>query len=404
MKFTYTLPLLFAASATLASAQGLYNLATLDDEVDSSPVSYFAGVNVSYSDNVVPVSGTEEESFSANAFVGASIAHATPQTSYSASITAGVQHFFENIDAISDDTFPNVSANFKVSHEVSQRLRLVASAYVRYQLEPGYEYGFVNDRSQDPYFNYGIDVGLGYRWTQRLGTYTGVRYTGLDFDGAASANDRDSFSIYHNFRYQLSPQTVATLGVNYGETTASGTAGDSENIVITGGLEHRFSPNAIGVLRAGVQLRDVDGGDDSSSPYIEAAYRAKLNSQFSVRSFLRYSTEDYGTSFAGATYDELEVLRFGITGVYQVSPKLSLNAGVDYVMSDFGGGRTVPGGASLPNFDEDLVNYRLGFDFGLTDNVSLNGSYNFTDSSSDSANANRSYERNRVSLGVTATF
>jgi len=406
MKFFSITPFILLAGVSAVSGQGLYNLATLDDDTSSSPLTYFAGVNFAYSDNVAPVSGDEEDSASVNAFVGASLSNATSRTQYSASATVGVQHFFENVEVASDDTFPNVSLDFNISHEVSERLRVVANAYVRYQLEPGYEYGFVNDRAADPYFNYGIDVGLGYRWTERLGSYTGITYTGLDFDddNDQSRNDRESIALYHSFRYQVSPQTVATLGGRYSETTSSGTAGDSENIFITGGLEHRFSPTAIGVLRAGVQIRDVDGGSDSTSPFVEAAYRAKINSQFALRSFLRYSIEDYGTSFSNATFDELNVLRLGISATYKVSPRLSLNTGVDYINNSYESGRLVPGPGGVSDFDEDLVNAYIGFSLGLTDNVSLNGSYNYTDSSSDNEILRRSYERNRVSLGVTATF
>ena len=52
--------------------------------------------------------------------------------------------------------------------------------------------------------------------------------------------------------------------------------------------------------------------------------------------------------------------------------------------------------------DESLINAFVGFDLQIAENLYLNGSYNFEDLGSDVVS--REYDRNRMSIGVRATF
>ena len=54
--------------------------------------------------------------------------------------------------------------------------------------------------------------------------------------------------------------------------------------------------------------------------------------------------------------------------------------------------------------DESLINAFVGFDLQIAENLYLNGSYNFEDLSSDEESGFREYDRNRMSIGVRATF
>ena len=58
-------------------------------------------------------------------------------------------------------------------------------------------------------------------------------------------------------------------------------ASDSTNQYLLFGAEHRFSPNTIGIVRAGAQFRDVDNGGDETSPYLEAAFNWQATEAFS---------------------------------------------------------------------------------------------------------------------------
>ncbi|MBK1831600.1 hypothetical protein JIN77_12740 [Verrucomicrobiaceae bacterium R5-34] len=402
------------ASLGAASAQGLYDIAPNDDAQESSPLKWNAGVSFGYDDNVSPTvlsgPGSEDDVTYVNAYVGASLVSITPQTTWDVYARVGGTYYFDAPAASgSDDMYAQGRLGINWAHRVSERLRFSSRNYVAYELEPDYSYGFSTDRQIGEYLHYQSDNAVGYRWSERFATYTGFKVRGLDYQSDLSGNDRMIYSVYNQFRYRASEQTVWTLDYRYSWTDADGTAGDSTNHYITAGIEHRFSPNSVLALKGGVQIRDVDGGSDGDSPFFEAAIRTRVNEQFSVRAFARYSVEDYGTSFAGYTYDSNNTLRVGVSADYIVSPDLTLHAGVNYIMTDMEDGRTVPvAGGAIADLDQDLLNLYLGFSYKINDGMYVTGSYNWTDS--DASNgvgtsaASRTYERNRASLGLRVEF
>ena len=134
-----------------------------------------------------------------------------------------------------------------------------------------------------------------------------------------------------------------------------------------------------------------------------------MNEQFSFRTFARYSVEDYGTSFAVHTYDTNNTLRFGLNADYIISPALTLHGGVNYISTDLEDGRFINGfPGSISDLDQDVINLFLGFSYKVNDGVYVTGSYNWTDSDGSGGNLSdadsRTYERNRVSLGVRVDF
>lgn len=406
------------ASVGIAAAQGLYDIAPNIDAKENSPLKWNAGISYGWDDNVTPnvaagAAGFEDDVSYVRAYVGASLVNITPQTTWDIyGRIGGIYYIDEPAAAGSDDFFGQGRLGINWAHRVSERLRFSSRNYVAYELEPDYSYGFSTDRLIDEYLHYQSDNAVGYRWTERLATYTGFTIRGLDYSSNSSNNDRDSYSVYNQFRYRSSEQTVWTFDYRYSWTDASGTASDSENHFFLLGVEHRFSPNSVLAAKAGVQMRDTDDGSDSDNPFVELAIRTRVNEQLNVRTFARYSVEDYGTSFAGFTYDTNNTLRVGVSADYVVSPQLTLHGGLNYIMTDMEDGRTVPGGAGVADLDQDLINLYLGFSYQLNENTYLTGSYNWTDSDASggpgvgplSAASLRTYDRNRASLGVRVEF
>jgi hypothetical protein len=388
-------------------AQSLYDLAPDDTETDSLPLTWTAGANVGYDDNPVPFSGNDDSALYGQAYVGAAFLTNTPQSTMSFGAQVGVIHYFDNLDFGTtevDDTSFTASAYLNWTHRVSERLRFVSRNRVNYELEPDYSTGFQSSRQIGNYFTYSTDNAIGYRWSERLATYTGIRFDGITYDDFANA-DRSTWTLYNDFRYQLSERTVATLSYRYSETTGDGQVSDSTNHYILAGLEHRFSSTTTGIIRAGVQLRDVDGGSNGSSPYLEASLRSQVTQQFGLRAYARYGTEDYGRSLSDGinttVYSGTESLRVGFTADYQVSQALGLIAGVNYAMQSYQD-PTYFAGTLIPDSDEDLLNAFVGFNLNMTDNLVFNGRYNFETLGSDVSG--RDYDRNRFSLGVSTTF
>ena len=388
-------------------AQSLYDLAPDDTEKDSLPLTWTVGANIGFDDNPTPFSGQpDDSSFFAQAYLGAAFLTNTPQTTLSVGAQIGVIHYFDNLDVPGvsvDDTSFTASTYVNWTNRISERLRFVSQNNLAYELEPDFSVGFQSQRQNGNFFRWSTDNAIGYRWSERLATYTGVRFSGIVFD-ELSNSDRTSVTIYNDFRYQINDRTVGTLTYRYTDTQGDGVVSDSSNHFILAGLEHRFSPNTSGTIRAGAQIREVDGGSSSSSPFIEASFRSQVNSQFSLTGYARYGVEDFARSFSDpatgitSVYSDSEALRLGFTANYQVSQVLGLLAGVNYANVGY---EDLISGTGPNSFDEDLFNVFVGFNLDLGNNLVFNGRYNFETLDSD---IDRDYDRNRFTLGLQKTF
>ncbi|BCX48888.1 capsular polysaccharide biosynthesis protein [Haloferula helveola] len=415
------LTLLAAAATTSAlhAQEGLYYLGS--EAQESLPLKWMVGVNATYDDNVSPTAvgiGANESAFSLNPYVGLSFVNMTPQSTLDVYARLGAIYYIDGPSAPgTDDLYPQIRAGVNWTRRFTERLRFSSRNFVAYELEPDYAYGFATSRQVDAYIFWGTDNAIGYRWTERLATYTGFALEGVDYDSNVTSADRFTWELYHQFRYQLTPQSVLTFDYRYADTSAGGLASDSSSHYLLLGLEHRFSPNTILVAKAGAQIKrsDAIGGSDGTSPFVELAMRSQVNEQFSIRAFVRYSSEVYDTvrvvTVPGASglydFDDRQTLRVGIKASYDLSPKVSIFGGVDYIPSAFDDGRLtfVNFGAPAPvasGIDEDLLNLYIGLTVRFTERLYGSLSYNYTDNSSDFAGY--SYDRNRINFGLHAEF
>ncbi len=405
----HSLKYLFSSVATLgfACAQSLYY--TGDEAQESLPLKWTVGSNVIYDNNLVPIvpagqPGFEESAVSVNPYAQVSLTNVSPQTTLDFYARVGVIYFLTDSETPgADDTFPSARLGFDLIHNMNSRVRFSSRNSFAYEFEPDYAQGFSSPRGVDPYTLWSSDNSIGYRFTERLGTYTGFTLGGLETDFNLAS--RFTWEVYEQLRYQFNQRTVLTAGYRY--TQWSGDQQDSTNHFITGGFEHRLSPTSIVVASAGVQLRDVDGTDDGgTSPFFEMALTSKLNSRVSVRAFTRYSVEDFDTvQLIGADpfqFADQQVLRIGVNGSYALTPRLSAFGGLDYINTSFDQGANLNGGAGVTGLSEDVINASIGL--RATINPALTGecALNYTDSGSDFLG--RDFDRMRISAGVSYTF
>jgi hypothetical protein len=404
-----------AIASSLGVAQG--NLYHIQDEAQESlPLKWSAGVNLTWDDNVNPTAvgaGADEDTVSINPYIGVTFVNITPQTTWDVYARIGAIYYFDQPTAAgSEDLYTQSRVGVNWTHRVSERLRFSSRNFLSYELEPDYAYGFSTTRQLGEYLYWQTDNSVGYRWTERLATYTGFSLSGLDYDDVVQNQDRFTWTLYNSFRYQLTPQTVLTADYRYSQTDGADLSSDFTDHYLLGGIEHRFSPNTILVARVGAQFHESEaiGGGDSTSPYVEATVRTQVNEQLSVRGFARYGVEGYDTvrnvGIGLYEFDDRQTFRLGVSGEYTLSPMLSLFSGVDYIPATFDDGRLVGGAPAAPasagGLDEDVVNAYLGLSVKFTEMLYGTVSYNYTDSSSDFAG--QSYDRNRLSLGVRAEF
>ena len=394
--------LIFAGSA---SAQSLYYVGS--EAQESIPLKWVVGVSGTYDDNVSPGFGAKEGSFGISPYVGLSFVSITPQTTWDVYARLGLIYYFD-APAGMNDVNSESRAGINLTHRFNERLRFSSRNFLAYELEPDYSYGYSGTRQNDPYFYWQTDNSLGYRWSESVATYTGFSLTSYSQD--LQDNDRFTWQLYNQFRYQLTPQTVLTADYRYAETIADGAASDATDQYILVGAEHRFSPNTIGIIRAGIQLHEIDSGSSSDSPYLEMALNSQVNQQFSVRMFARYGIENYDTVRSDPSnglqvqFNDLSTLRLGLSSEYAISPVFSIFAGVDYIPSNYAGGQVLPPSVPGPvgDYDEDIFNTYVGLSMKINDLLTGTLSYNYTYQDSDFPGA--TYNRNRVSIGVSAEF
>ncbi len=404
-----------AVGAGAASAnQGLYYIGS--EAQEALPLKWVVGADLGYDDNVTPGGAWDgDESVSISPYVGVSFVHITPQTTWDVYARVGLIYYFDSPDAIgSDDTYSNTKAGINLTHRFNDQLRFVSRNYISYQLEPEYSYGFATTRATGEYLYWQSDNALGYRWTERLATYTGVTLTGLNYEDS-NLNDRFTWSVYNQFRYSLSQQTVLTAGYRYTDTNAGWRASDTKSHYITGGVQHSFSQTSVLVADIGAQYYDVDRGGSNWIPYAQIALRNQVNEQLSVRAFARYGYEVYDTTqwlsgpgWLGVyDFDKRAVFRMGLSGEYALTPMFTIFSGVDLVYAKMKQARLLSGSAAAPlraggSLDETIFNIYVGASVKFTDNLYGTAYYNFSDSNSDLVG--RDYDRNRVNIGIRYEF
>lgn len=404
----------FASVASL-SAQSLFDLAPSAEESESIPLNYTFSASLGIDDNPTPLlaNGADSTTYG-TAQIGASVLSVTPQTRTEAFARIGVIHYFDDLGSGVDKTTPTLGFGLNFSHQLNQRVRLVSQSYLTQELEPDRETASASLSQTGSYFRVSTSNSIGYRWTDRLGTSTGLSYMSVSYDEeSASANDLETNTFFHSFRYQLSPQTVATLNYRYVENDLA-TSADATNQFILVGADHRFGATTIGVFRAGIQLRDVDGGVNDENLTFEGSLNHRVNERFTVSAYTRFASDDNSrvitsqfVNNAGVNvgvanaFDVAKTLRLGLKGNYSVSEALSLTCGINYSDTDYSDNRQ-SGEAFLNSANTDVVALNLGIQLQLDDNCILNASYNYEDSGASVDS--QEYERNRFSLGVTAAF
>lgn len=229
--------------------------------------------------------------------------------------------------------------------------------------------------------------------------------------------DRMEHLALVNLRWQMMPQTVGILGYNFGvvdytsdevialRPLAPGfaTSKDRNNRshYFYAGVEHNFSEDLKGSLRAGAQAVDYYNdttADTHVSPYVDANLSYFYLPGSSLQAGVTHSmsqTDVVAPDAAGSlTVDSESTVVYGKLS-HRLTAMLTGNARVQYQMSTFNGGL-------YDGQNDNFFDASLGLSYRFNQYLSGEVGYNFTSLSSDING--RAYERNRIYLGVTATY
>jgi outer membrane scaffolding protein for murein synthesis (MipA/OmpV family) len=211
-------------------------------------------------------------------------------------------------------------------------------------------------------------------------------------------------------RWEIQRETHGTLGYEFrdtsytdGESISPGLMSESRNNrshYFYAGVEHRFLPEVTGSVRAGAQYteyyNDPFGGGDHWSPYARASLRWAFQQESSLElgfSYDRNATDVVAPTAGSLTRDAQSAAVYGSL-VHKITPKLTGSLLGQYQNSAFEGGE----------FDGKAENYYLvglNLEYRFTPNLAGNAGYNYDNLDSQ---IGRSFDRNRVYIGLTATY
>jgi len=416
-----------SAGLVAVSATGLYGQAAPAETrlTTTKPWTVSAALRGFYDDNIVSapnLSARKEESFGISVRPSASInLKPQEQTSLGASYAYGMKWYEARNDDPVDQTH---EADFRLAHRFNPRYSASVSDSFVYSQEPELLEGA--GRAQTTFLRTNLDavrnrgaVEFNAGLTEVLGLALGYEnsyYNYLDNDSQlGTLLDRIEHLIRVDGRYQARPSLVGIVGYQYGRNDFT-----SENPILPGnplslrgedrssqthygyvGAEYSLSKKLTAKGRVGAAYtiyNDLD--QDTTSPYadISATYRYLPGSQ--VQLGLRQernATDQFGGGTEDtAVVDQDSTVLYGSIS-HRITPRVTGSLLGQFQHSVFYGG----------NLDDQADNYLtvgLNLQYKITPMFSVETGYNYDRLDSDLGSQIRSFTRNRVYVGLRATY
>jgi Putative beta-barrel porin 2 len=382
-------------SSQAALGQGLVTLQNgAGGFKDEAPFSATAAVGGGYDSIRYASPGIGDlESIFIQGNAGLQWAEQSELTPYLIGIDGGVVQYLDAA-AGDNDTNYTVRARANVTHNVSERLQVSNNFFLTYEVEPNFGMGFSTARRNGQYLYGYNNFNASYAWSERFSTVTSYTADGIRYDDStlADAEDRLSHLISQQFRYAVTERTKLVAEYRYRITNfRTRSDNDFRSHFILAGVDRAWSERSTVSVRAGAEMYSSNR-TDTTAPYFEAnlVHQASEKTTLNAYAAVGYEGAELGNFAARYNY------RAGFNAEHRLTERLTLNSGLNYVHSEFEG----QGNASTVN--EDQVNATIGAQYNLTDSMALNANYTHALISSD--DSLREYDRDRIFLGVSATF
>ncbi len=420
---------LVAFSAANLQAEQYAPAPNLSSLQTTKPWSVAATLRGFYDDNYTTASVNKLDSFGFEVSPSAKVNWTLPQTYIGLSYAYGMR-FYEDRDNNRADH--SHQADLNLNHTFTPNYKLDLSDSFVYSREPEISAGgtSVIRRTNTGYYRNRAGGHLTAGLTEKLSTTVGYSNTFYRFDDDAAGRntlsallDRTEHLPTIDLRWQVQPSTVAILGYQYGivnyddsnrlysgASVFQSSIRDSNSHYIMAGVDHTFDPQFSASLRAGVQLVEWDelntqlaanalpSQDDTQvSPYIDASVTKAFSPDTSAQLGVRHSRQSTDVAFFNASNPTLDQEATTIYGQvsHQILPRLSGSLLAQYQMADF-----QAGGADGRSDNFFLAGINLSYE--INQFLAAEAGYNFDDLDSDIPN--RGFSRNRVYLGIRASY
>lgn len=396
----------------------------------TKPWSVSASLRGFYDDNYVtrPSKGVDKkrDSFGFELSPSAGLNWVLPQTYIGLNYIYGLKYFEDRKENTADHSH---QASLKINHAFTELYKLdVSDSFVVAQepevIDPNTARRL---RTEGSNLRNTASANFTAGLTDKLSTVLGYSNTVYDYeqDGIGSLSallDRMEHQGTINLRWQALPSTIGIVGYQYGVTAydkdnvlaqrivfnpVTGNLGlqdihsdlrDSTSHYAYAGVDHSFTPQLNGSVKVGAQFTEYDNvGDDAVSPYADASATWTYNPGSFLQLGVRHQRQATDIAFFNVNTPTLDQ---EATTVYaqvnhRITAKLVGNLLLQYQNASFNAG-----GA-----DDKTENYLLaGLNLTYEINKFLSADAGYNLDRLDSDLADRSFTRNRVYLGIRATY
>jgi hypothetical protein len=266
--------------------------------------------------------------------------------------------------------------------------------------------------------DFGLDVGYANTFLDYSDTAYGLDQNNNFYGSNAGLLNSLDNVVHLDGRYQLQPQTIGLVGVQFRETDYTGNqpiglyndgmpvmsdARNARSYYGYVGLDHNFRPDLSGSIRAGARYTDYynDSADQNgANPYAMAS----LKYTYLPESYLVVGgSYDYSPSSVGPNVDQNGQINVSAQAgtifasvVHRIIPKLYGSIQAQYQNNTYIGGQ-------IDGQDANFYLVGLNLRYQFTRNFSAEAGYNY-DNLQSSPSVMGSYDRNRVYVGITGSY
>jgi hypothetical protein len=434
-----------ASSIQSASAQ------TLGSPDPTKPWTVAATLRGFYDDNVGTIPnnatlppGEHRSTFGFQVSPSAALNWVLDQTTINLGVLYSLKYYDHRPPGSADHSDQDFTFSGGLTHAFSERAKLkISDSFVIGQepdmLRAQNTFATFQRVSGDNIRNYG-SIGFDAQLTPKAGlgvgydnAYYDYKAKGADFTGpyvnpsTAGALNRDENRAHLEGLWQVMPETKALVGYQFtqigytGDEVISGISGlpstyamsksrDYREHTVYVGAEHNFMPNLTGSLRVGGSYSDYYNDPYTKSswtPYVNGSLKYSYAPESSAQigfSYDRNATDvvglfQMGSNPAQVTVDAQSAVVYASV-VHRIIPNLFGTLMAQFQNSDYNGGE-------FDNQSEQYYLLGLDFEYRFTQNFSAHAGYNYDRLESGLKTAlvsDRSFDRNRVYIGVTASY
>lgn len=337
--------------------------------------------------------------------------------------------------------------NTEISHTVAARIAHSFSPTFSFELannfriaqEPEIEAGTVRRggnrdliRGKQDYLHNQARFYATQMLSETYSVYAGYANTVFRFDDPDFSRhlDRMEHTPLIHLKAQLKPNTVGLIGYRFkavdypgdevlvpgdprfGRETLNSDVRDSDSHYVYAGLDHAFTPTLQGSVRLGAQFTKFVNADDNprstiddaTSPFADAnlSYGYAEGSHFQIG--VKHERNRHDLAYGTAVVPNDPILDQEQTVVYasvnhQLTAKLNGSLVGHYLNGTYEGG-----GTNVDGKNDEYWAFGLSLDYAINPYLAAEAGYNFDDYESGVLSEFRSYDRNRVYVGLRASY